>query len=395
MLAIEGGHPVRSSFLPFAKPFIGQEEEEEVLAALRSGWLTTGPRSAQLERVIAQTVSAPHVLAVSSCTAALHLALVLAGVGPGDEVVTSPMTFATTANVILHQRAVPVFADVEPDSLNLDPDALARSITSKTKAVIPVHLAGLPCDLDRIAEVARSVGAVVIEDAAHAINAKYRGTPIGSISPFTAFSFYAIKNITAGEGGALTLLDEELARQGRIWATCGITSDAWHRYGPKGFKRWRIEYPGYKYNLSDVLAAIALRQFQKIENLQARRNALAARYRTLLSGIDGVVLPPERDYAEHAHHLFIIQMLPEQFARDRNYVLEAMQSENIGVGLHFEAVHLHPYYKDTLGYSPGICPVAEQASDQILSLPLYPAMTDGDADDVAEAVHKVFRAIRR
>ena len=386
---------VRLSFLPYHQPLIESDDETAVLDVLRSGWLTTGPQTKTFERTLADYVGAAHAVAVNSCTAALHLALQVAGVGPGDEVITSPITFASTANVIVHCGATPVFADVDPVTINIDPQKLEAALTPRTKAVIPVDFAGHPADLDAIAAVVKGRRITVIEDAAHSIGAEYDGRRVGGIADMTAFSFYATKNITSGEGGALTTNNEEWAERASIMALHGISRDAWKRYGNEGYKHWDIVYPGYKYNMFDIQGALVLSQLSKLERFYQRRVALKARLDAGLRDLREIVLPQERPGIRHAYHLYPIVVRTEQLTADRDTLMNAIQAENIGVGVHFRAVHLHPYYVDTYGFRRGQFPNAEYYSDRTISLPLYPRMNDADADDVVEAVHRVVGRYRR
>jgi dTDP-4-amino-4,6-dideoxygalactose transaminase len=394
-LAIDGGAPVRRSFLPFHQPLVDADDEQAVLDALRSGWLTTGPRAKRFEQQLAAYTGASHCVAVNSCTAALHLALDAVAVAPGDEVITSPITFASTANVIVHRGATPVFVDVEPDTINIDPSRIEPAISAKTKAILPVDFAGQPCDLDRILEIGRRHGLAIIEDAAHAIGARYRGRPVGGIADLTAFSFYATKNITSGEGGALTTNNAQWAARAGIMSLHGISRDAWKRYGADGFQHWEIIGAGYKYNMPDVAAALVLSQLGKIEVFRARRAALTARLHAQLADIPEVVRPCERGDIDHAYHLYPIVVRTEALRVDRDAVMQAIQKENIGIGVHFRAVHLQPYYADRFGFRRGMCPHAEYYSDRAISLPLYARMTDQDADDVVAAVRKVITFYRR
>lgn len=395
-LALEGGSPVRAQFMPYHRPALGAEEEASMLETLRSGWLTTGPKTKAFETQIAEYVGARHCIALNSCTAALHLALEAVGVGPGDEVITSPITFASTANVIVHRGATPVFADVDAGTINLAPDAFAAAITPKTKAVIPVHLFGQACDMDAINRIAAAHGIRVIEDAAHAIGTEYQGKRIGGTGNLTAFSFYATKNITSGgEGGALTTDDPELAERLAIMSLHGISRDAWKRYSASGYKHWDIVYPGYKYNMFDLQAAIALPQLARIETFWQRRVQLKARFDAGLRGIPELAMPAEVPGHKHAHHLYPIIVRTEDLSADRDTIMNAIQAENIGIGIHFRAVHLHPYYTETWGLRRGMFPRAEYYSDRTISLPFYPGMTDADADDVIQIVQKVIAAYRR
>jgi dTDP-4-amino-4,6-dideoxygalactose transaminase len=387
--------PVRASFLPYHQPLIESDDEQAVLDVLRSGWLTTGPQTKTFERVLAEYVGSARAVAVNSCTAALHLALQAAGVGPGDEVITSPITFASTANVIVHCGATPVFADVDPVTSNIDPDAVEAAITPRTKALIPVDFAGHPADLDRIMAVGKARGLAVIEDAAHSIGAEYQGRRVGGIADMTAFSFYATKNITTGEGGALTTNDEDWADRLSILALHGISRDAWKRYGNEGYKHWEIVAPGYKYNMFDVQGALALTQLAKIERFYERRVALKARLDAGLRDLPELSLPRERPGVKHAYHLYPVVVDTAALTVDRDTIMNAIQAENVGVGVHFRAVHLHPYYQETFGFRRGMFPQAEYYSDRTISLPLYPRMTDADADDVVSAVRRVIERYRR
>ena len=393
-LAVEGGAPVRATFLPFHQPSIDADDERAVLEALRSGWITTGPRTKSFEQTFAAYTGAAHCVAVNSCTAALHLALEAIGVGPGDEVVTSPITFASTANVIVHRGATPVFVDVEPDTLNLDPDLLERAITPRTKAIIPVDFAGQPCELDAIMATARRHGLVVIEDAAHAVGAEYKGRRIGGIADMTAFSFYATKNITSGEGGALTTNNREWAERVQIMALHGISRDAWKRYGTTGYAHWDILAAGYKYNMFDLQGALVSSQLARIDRFSERRVALKARLDAGLRDLPELAFPAERGERRHAFHLYPIIVRTETLSADRDAIMNAIQAENVGIGVHFRAVHLHPFYVQRFGFGRGMFPNAEYYSDRTISLPLYPRMTDADADDVVSAVRKVIARYR-
>jgi len=387
--------PVRSTFLPYHQPSIDADDEQAVLETLRSGWITTGPRTKTFEHTLAEYVGAARAVAVNSCTAALHLALEAAGVGSGDEVITSPITFASTANVIVHRGARPVFADVQPDTLNIDVDRLEAAITPRTKAVIPVDFAGHPADLDAIMALARNRNLVVIEDAAHSIGAEYGGRRVGGIADMTAFSFYATKNITSGEGGALTTNNIEWAERIAIMALHGISRDAWKRYGSEGYKHWDIIYPGYKYNMFDLQGALVLSQLAKIDRFWKRRVSLKAILDAGLSDIAEIDRPGERPGIKHAYHLYPIIVRTEALNADRDTIMNAIQAENVGIGVHFRAVHLHPYYQETFGFRRGDFSNAEYYSDRTISLPLYPRMSDADADDVVAAVRTVIARFRR
>jgi len=388
-LASLGGRPVRKEFLPFALPLLGEEEKREVLKVLESGWITTGPRTFEFEKKIAAYVGASHAVALSSCTAALHVSLAALGVADGDEVITSTLTFCSTANVILHLRAKPVLVDVERDTLTIDPTQLEKRVTPKTKAIVPVHYAGHPCRMDEIGAIARANGLHVVEDAAHALGAAYRGKKIGIISDLSCFSFYAIKNITTAEGGAVTLENDELANRIRLYSLHGMSKDAWKRYASTGSWYYEVLYPGFKYNLTDIQAALGLCQLQKLETFLAKRRELAALYDEAFSDMEELSTLSVRSEATHARHLYPILLNLEKLATDRARFIEELRAENIGTTVNFVPVHMHPYYRDTFGYRSGDFPVAEDAYARLISLPLYPRMTTQDAQDVIEAVRKV------
>lgn len=394
-LALGGGIPVRRSFLPFHQPLVDASDEQAVVETLQSGWLTTGPRTKSFETELAAYTGSRYCVALNSCTAALYLALEAARVGSGDEVITSPITFAATANVIVHRGARPVFVDVQPDTLNIDPGAVDAAITARTKAVIPVDFAGQPCEIDRIMALGEQHGFTVIEDAAHALGAEYKGRRVGGLADMTCFSFYATKNITSGEGGALTTDHANWAERVGIMALHGISRDAWKRYGDAGYQHWDIIAPGYKFNMFDVQAALAKSQFSKIERFRARRTALKARLDAGLRDLPEITLPKERPSVQHAYHLYPVIVRTEALNADRDVVMNAIQAENVGVGVHFRAIHLQTYYAETFGFTRGMCPNAEYYSDRTISLPLYPKMTDRDADDVVNAVRKVISHYRR
>jgi dTDP-4-amino-4,6-dideoxygalactose transaminase len=368
----------------FNRPSLGAAEERAVVDVLRSGWLTTGPRTKELERRFAAYRACAHAVAVNSCTAALHLALLCCGVGPGDEVVTSPITFASTANVIVHCGASPVFCDVQPDTLNMDPEALEQAITPHTRAVIAVHFAGHPCDMDEICAVAARHGLPVIEDAAHAVEAEYRERPTGSLGAAAAFSFYATKNITSGEGGMLTTGDDALAEQASILALHGISRDAWKRYGDEGYRHWDIVAPGYKYNMFDLQAALVDTQLDRVDVFWRRRRELVEAYDAALAGWHTLRPLTRRDYVKASYHLYVVRVT-EAAGISRDEFMKRVQARDVGLGVHFRAVHLHPYYRERFGFRPGMFPVAEAAGDAVVSLPLYPDLGDQDRERVVLA----------
>ena len=388
--AMDGGTPLREKFLPFCTPFIGEEEKSEVIAALESGWLSTGPRVKRFEEEAAKYIGAKNAIGISSCTAGLHVALVAAGIGAGDEVITSPLTFVATANVVLHTGAKPVFADVEADTYNISVEQIARRITSRTKAIMPVHYAGQPCDMNEIMELARKHNLLVIEDAAHAIGTKYQDRQIGSWDDRVAvFSFYATKTVTTGEGGLIATGLDDLAAKMRILGTHGISHDAWKRYSSAGKWYYEVLAPGYKYNMTDVQAALGLCQFKRIEDFIARREEICQRYDRAFATFDCLTTPFVRRDCRHSRHLYPLLVDEKQLRIDRAQFIDALRAENIGTSVHFIPVHLQPYYRDTFAYKRGDYPVAESIYDRLISLPLYPHMTDGDVGDVIAAVQRI------
>jgi len=389
--AIAGGTPIRSSHLHFHRPTLGPEEEAEVLDTLRSGWLTTGPKTKQFESDFAAYTGSRHAVAVNSCTAALHTALAVLDVGRGDEVITSPLTFAATANVIVHVGARPVFVDVDATTLNIDPSGIARALSRRTKAIIPVHYVGQPCDMRAIGAIARENRLAVIEDAAHATESTYQGRKIGSLSDFTAFSFYATKNITTGEGGMLAVKKDRHASRARVVSLHGMSRDAWKRYSTSGFKHYDVVEAGFKYNLYDIPASLGIHQLKKIETFwKARERALAA-YHRALDGIPGIepLKQEPRPGDRNAYHLYVVRIRRSDAGIDRDAMMAALQAENIGVGVHFRPVHLHPFYRKTFGFRKGTCPVAERAGSEVLSLPFFPTMTLSDIEEVAQAIRRI------
>jgi dTDP-4-amino-4,6-dideoxygalactose transaminase len=384
----------RRDFLLFSPPSIGQEEIEEVVAALRSGWITTGPRTHKFEGEFAARVGAQAALGLNSCTAGLHTALVAAGVGPGDEVVTSPMTFAATINVIEHVGATPVLADIEVDTLNLRPSAVEAVLSPRTRAIIPVHYAGHPADLDPLQDLADRAGAILLEDAAHALIASYRGRTIGSGSNPVSFSFYATKNLTTGEGGMLTGTPEFLDRA-RVLSLHGMSRDAWRRYAKGGNWRYDIVAPGFKYNMTDVQAAMGLAQLRKLSRFQQRREEIAERYSTAFRDLDTIDVPVPRPDVEPAWHLYVVRLNPDALRIDRDQFIDELTTRNIGTSVHFIPAHRHSYYRHRYGLTAADFPVAEDSFQRILSLPLHPGLTEADVSDVIEAVWDIDRRFRR
>lgn len=383
--------PRRATFLPFAPPLIGEEEKAEVLDTLESGWLTTGPKVEQFQERLAQYIGAPCAVATSSCTAALHLALIAHDIGEGDEVILPTYTFASTAHVVLYQRARPVFVDIDPQTYNMDPAGIEGAITPKTKAILVVHYGGQPCDLEAIYAIAARHRLAVVEDAAHAVGSEYRGQKIGSFGPITCFSFYATKNLTTGEGGMAVLHDPDQAERMRVLSMYGI-DDArriWGRYAPRGSWEYDIKTLGYKYNMMDLQAALGLHQLAKLEGFLARRAQIAAHYTEAFANLDAVALPEARPGMRHAWHLYTILLRLDRLTIDRNRFIEELKAEQIGTSVLFRPLHLHSYYRETLGYPEGRFPVAEDVFRRAVSLPLSPKMSDGDVLDVIATVRRI------
>jgi dTDP-4-amino-4,6-dideoxygalactose transaminase len=384
--------PVRDTFLPFARPDVDDDEIREVTEAILSGWVTTGPKTKEFERQFAAAVGAKHAIALNSCTAALHLALEAVGVRAGDEVITTPYTFAASAEVIRYFDARPVLVDVDAETLNIRPDLIEAAVTPKTKAILPVHIAGVSADLDPILEVARRHGLAVVEDAAHSFPTRYKGRPIGSVGHVTCFSFYATKTITTGEGGMITTDDDSLAERCRIMSLHGISKDAWKRYTAEGSWYYEIIAPGFKYNMTDIAAALGLAQLRKAERMFRRRGEIAARYNEAFSGMPELQVPGTPPYSTHAWHLYMLRLRLERLAIDRGAFVERLRERNIGVSVHFIPLHVHPYYQQMYGYAPEDFPVAYSEYLREISLPIYSTMSDGDVESVIAAVTDVAAA---
>jgi dTDP-4-amino-4,6-dideoxygalactose transaminase len=388
-LALDGGEPVRKDFLPLTRPWIGEEEKREVMDTLDGVWLSRGPKVSRFEQDFASYTGASHAIAVSSCTAALHVSLVAAGVKEGDEVITSPITFPATTNAVLYERAVPVLVDVDRRTFNIDPNLIEAQITPKTKAIIPVHMAGQPCDMDEILAIAKRHNLAVIEDAAHAVGAKYGDKHAGAIGDAGCFSFYASKNLVTGDGGMITARNDELASFARVISLHGMSTTAWKRYTKEGASHWDLVYPGFKYNMTDIEASLGIHQLRKIEEITTRRGNWSARYDELLADIPEITPPFRASGRRHANHLYVLTLDVDRLKITRDEFMEMLKAENIGCGIHFVSVHMQPYYKKRFGYKTQDYPNAAWLSSRILSLPLFPQMTEGDVQDVARAVRKV------
>ena len=385
----------RAGFLPFHVPAIGNEEIAAVIDVLKSGWLTTGSRVRDFEQQFARFVGTRHGVAVNSATAALHLALAAVGVGEGDEVIVPTMTFAATSEVVLYLRARPVLVDCAPDTLNIDPAAIAAALTPRTRAIIPVHFAGQPCDGEAILSLARRHDLRVIEDAAHALPACDGARMIGAIGDITCFSFYATKTITTGEGGMATTDNIEWADKMRMLSLHGISHDAWKRYSAEGSWYYEIMNVGYKYNLTDLAASIGLEQLKKCRGFAAARRRIAEAYNDGFADLAEIRTPVCRAGVQHAWHLYVIQLELERLSIDRREFIEALRQRQIGASVHFIPLHLHPYYRRTFGYQPEDFANATAVYPRIVSLPIYPNMSDDDIDDVIAAVRNIVSIHRR
>jgi len=390
MPAALGGEPVLPTFIPFSRPTIGEDEEAEILDSLRSGWITTGPKVERFEQAFAERLGVAHAVAVNSCTAALHLSLVALDVGPGDEVITSPMTWASCANVIIQQGATPVFCDIDRSTLNIDPAEIEKRITDRTRAIMPVDMAGQPCELDAIREIADRHGLPVIEDAAHALGATYRGRPIGTINEFNCFSFYPNKVMTTIEGGMITLDDDETASTLRVLRLFGMSKDAWQRYSPIGrHQSAEVVMPGYKYNMTDIQAAVGLHQLRKLDSFLAVRERYARMYDEAFADVDEIHQFSTIPDVHRVYYTYVIGLDIDRLRMSRFEFIDLLKEENVGAGVHFVALHLHKYYRDTFGYKPEDFPNATWTSERILSLPLFPKLTETQIGEIVTAVKKV------
>ncbi len=382
---------MRSEFLVFGSPAIDEAEIAEVVATLRSGWIGTGPRVARFEQQFKAYIGAGHAIALNSCTAALHLSMLVSGVGPGDEVITTPTTFCATANAIVHAGARPVFVDVEERTGNIDPDRIETAVTPRTKAVLPVHYAGRPCRMDRIEAIARRHGLVLIEDAAHAIEAVYRGRKIGTIGDLTCFSFYVTKNVVTAEGGMVTTDNADFAAKIKMFGLHGMSKDAWSRFSDAGYKHYEVLFPGFKYNMTDIQAALGIHQLARISHGAKRREEIWMQYDSGLADLPLLRPAPPDENTVHARHLYTVRLETEKIGKSRDQVLDELIRLNIGTGVHYTPLHLHPYYRARFGHKPGDFPNAEYIGDRTLSLPLSAKLTDGDVQDVISAVHEALR----
>jgi dTDP-4-amino-4,6-dideoxygalactose transaminase len=394
---------VRSDLLPFARPDIDEAEHQQVLEVLRSGWLTTGTKARRFESEFAAAVGARHAMAVNSCTAAMHLALEAIGVERGDQVITTPYTFAATGEVVRYFDAEPVLVDVRPSDLNMDPALIEQVITKRTKAIMPVHIGGLPAELDAIYATANRYGLAVVEDAAHAFPARYKSCTIGSMNSQSpkpgahavCFSFYATKPISTGEGGMITTDDDDLAERCRIMTLHGISGAAWERYTSGGSWYYEIVAPGFKYNMTDLAAAIGLAQLTRAQHMWQRRREIAQRYNQAFEPVPELQIPYDRVDCQHSWHLYMLRLNLERLRIDRAQFIQELKRRNIDTSVHFVPLHLHPYYQETYGYRAGDFPVAYREYLREISLPIYSKMSDGDVQDVIEAVGDIAAQYRR
>lgn len=387
--------------VPYHRPSIGDEEIQEVVRTLESGWLTTGPRTQQFEQEFQEYVQATHALAVNSCTAGLHLALAALNIGPGMEVITSPLTFCSTINVILHVGATPVLADIGPD-LNIDPSSVAARITDRTKAILPVHFAGLPCEMDAIWELADRHHLHVIEDSAHAVGSQYRGLPIGAGNRNMAarrhasvFSFYATKNITTGEGGMVTTSDEELADSLRILCLHGISKNAWNRYSDRGSWYYEVLKPGFKYNLTDIQSSLGIHQLRKLESFLKVRTEYAHAYNQAFANLEEFEIPPDKDYCRHSWHLYTLRLNLAKLQINREEFILELKRRGVGTSVHFIPIPLHPFFASFAERAENQCPCALSFYPRMLSLPLYPGMTESQVNYVIESTEDIARKNRK
>lgn len=387
-LAIDGGVPVRRSLLPYGHQSIDQSDVDAVVSALRSEWLTTGPKVREFESAFAKFTGAGEAVAVNSGTAALHAAMRALQIGPGDEVIVPALTFAASANCAVYEGATPVFADVAGDTFLIDVADVAKKITARTRAIVAVDYAGLPCDYEALTQLARRHRLSIVADACHSLGASYRGTPVGQLGDLNVFSFHPVKAMTSGEGGMITTASFETAHRMRRFRNHGISSDHFTREAQGSWLYEMVEL-GYNYRLSDLQCALGLSQLGRLRGWIERRRAIAKRYDSAFAGLSAINTQPVSADREHAYHLYIVRLDSCRLQAGRTRIFSALRAEGIGVNVHYLPVHLHPYYRDRFGTSRGLCPRAEAAYEELISLPIFPAMTDSDADDVIGAVWKV------
>ena len=384
-LAIEGGAPVRTDLLPYGHQWIDAEDIDAVVEVLKSDWITQGPKIEEFERQVVQYCRAKYAVAVSSGTAALHAARAVAGISPGDEVITTPITFAATANAIVYCGGKPVFADVKEDTLNVDPDEIRKRLSSQTKAIIPVDFTGHPADLEQIINIAQQQGLVVIEDASHALGAEYKGQKLGSLADMTILSFHPVKHITTGEGGMILTDDKEFYEKLKVFRHHGIVKGN----PDKGAWCYEIYEPGYNLRITDFQCALGISQLKKLDRFIQRRREIAARYNEAFAEVKEIITPIEDKSVKAVYHIYVIQLRPDLLRAGRREVFEALRAENIGVNVHYMPLHLHPFYQREFGYKQGDYPRAERYYERAITLPIFPRMSEEDVEDVITAVKKV------
>lgn len=393
-LALFGGTPVRQTLLPYGRQSIDEEDIKAVVEVLKGDYVTCGPSIDEFEKKVSKYVGAKYAVAVNSGTAALHAACFAAGVKPGDEVITTPMTFAASSNCVVYMGGRPVFADILPDTYNIDPEEIRKKLTQKTKVIIPVDFTGQPAELDAIINIAQEHELLVIEDAAHALGAEYKGKKIGSISDMTIFSFHPVKHITTGEGGMITTNNEELYEKLKMFRTHGITRDSDKMQENHGPWYYEMQDLGYNYRITDIQTALGSSQMNRLDSFLARRLEIVEIYNREFSQMEEIITPYQKEDGSSAWHLYLIRLRLEKLNADRKMIFEALRAENIGVNVHYVPVYYHPYYKE-LGYSKGLCPNAETLYEEIITLPLHQSMDDKDAYDVVNAVKKVIMYFRK
>ncbi len=384
-------HPVRPKdrFLVFGMPPIEDEEIAEVVATLKSGWIGSGPRVSRFESEFKRYKGAEHAVALNSCTAALHLSMLAAGVKPGDEVITTPMTFCATVNAILHAGGMPILADIDPVTMNIDPEEVRRKVTPRTRAIVPVHFAGRPCAMDELMAIAREHGLKVIEDCAHAIEAEYHGQKAGMIGDLGCFSFYVTKNVVTGEGGMVLARSEKDAARIKILGLHGMSKDAWKRFGDEGYRHYQVVECGYKYNMMDLQAAIGIHQLARVEKYWERRSQIWRRYTEELARLPVVLPAAAEPDTRHGYHLFTLRVDEKNSGISRDRFLDAMTAQNIGVGVHYLSIPEHPYYQGALGWKPEQFPNAMTVGRSTVSIPISARLDDADVGDVIEAIKRV------
>jgi len=393
--AIEGGNPIRKNFLPYGTQWIDNEEIEEVIDSLKSNWITTGPKMTLFEENFKNFIGSKYAVAANSGTAALHISTSSINIQPGDEVITTPLTFVASANCVVYRGGTPILADIKKDTYNIDPSEIEKKITPNTKAIIPVHFAGQPCDMDEISEIARKNNLYVIEDAAHAIDAEYKGKKVGNISDLTIFSFHPVKNITTAEGGLVTTNNDEFFEKLLMFRTHGISRDAIKRFGKTGGFYYDMQYLGFRYNMSELHAALGIHQLNKLESFQKRRREIVKIYNRELQNIEEITVPFVKKDITHSWHLYVIQIDFKNLMVDRDFLFKALREENIGANVHYIPVHYHSYYQNHFNLKKGILPNVEQLFPKILTIPIFPKMNDDDVYDVINALEKLVKYYRK